>query len=46
MIQKARDFQKKKKIYFIDYSKAFVRITTNWGKFLKKWEYQMTLHAT
>ena len=32
--------------YFIDYAKAFVWITTNCGKFLKKWEYQMTLHAS
>ena len=23
--------------------KAFVPITTNWGKFLKRWEYQTTL---
>ena len=25
------------------YSKASVPITTNWGKFLKRWEYQTTL---
>jgi len=47
MIEKAREFQKN--IYFcfidfcfIDYAKAFVWITTNRGKFLKRWEYQTT----
>ena len=40
-IKKAREFQKN--IYFcsIDYTKPLtVWITTNWGKFLKRWEYQ------
>ena len=39
IIKKAREFQKN--IYFcvIDYAKVFVWITTNYGKFLKKWEY-------
>ena len=34
----------RKKIYFsfIDYTKVFVWITTNCGKFFKKWEYQTT----
>jgi len=43
IIEKAREFQKKK-IYFcfIDYAKAFVWITTNSGKFLKRWVYQTT----
>ena len=27
---------------FIDYAKAFVWITTNSGKFFKRWEYQTT----
>ena len=41
IIEKARGFQKKikiKKIYFcfIDYMKAFVRITTNSGEFFKR----------
>ena len=27
---------------FIDYAKAFVWITTNYGKFLKRWKYEMT----
>ena len=31
---------------FIDYAKAFVWITTNCGKFLKRWEYQTTLPAS
>ena len=42
IIEKAREFQKN--IYcFIDYTKAFALITTNYGKFLKRWEYQTTL---
>ena len=45
LIEKAREFQKN--IYFclIDYVKAFVWITTNCGKFLKRWEYQTTFPA-
>ena len=41
-IEKTKDLQKS--IYFcsIDYAKAFVWITTNCGKFLKRWEYQAT----
>ena len=41
IIEKAREFQN---IYFcfIDYTKAFVWITTNGGKFFKRWEYQTT----
>ena len=41
IIKKAREFQKN--IYFciIDYTKAFVWITTNCGKF-KRWEYEIT----
>ena len=31
---------------FIDYSKAFVQITTNCGKFFKRWEYHTTLPAS
>jgi len=27
---------------FIDYAKAFVWITTNYGRFLKTWKYQTT----
>ena len=40
IIEKAREFQKN--ICFIDYAKAFVWITTNYGKFFKRWEYQNT----
>ena len=45
-IEKAREFQKKN-IYFcfIDYTKAFVWITTSCAKFLKKSKYQATLLA-
>ena len=40
--------KKKKKSYscFIDYTKAFVWITINCGKFFKRWEYQTTLPAS
>ena len=31
---------------FIDYAKAFVWITTNRGKFFKRWEYQTTSPAS
>ena len=37
IIKKAREFQKNIYLCFIDYAKAFVRITTNCGKFLKRW---------
>ena len=39
----ARKFQKNIYFCFIDYVEAFVWITTNCGKFLKRWEYQTTL---
>ena len=42
IIEKAREFQKKIYFSFIDYTKVFVWITTNCGKFFKKWEYQTT----
>ena len=42
IIKKAREFQKNIYFCFIDYTKAFVWITTNCGKFLKRWEYQTT----
>ena len=38
--QKKKEFQKN--ICFIDYTKAFVWITANCKKFLKRWEYQTT----
>ena len=41
IIEKVREFQKN--ICFIDYAKALtVWITTNCGKFFKRWEYQTT----
>ena len=40
---KKREFQKKIYFCFIDYAKPLtVWITTNCGKFLKRWEYQTT----
>ena len=42
--EKAREFQKNIYFCFIDYAKALTMwITTNCGKFLKRWEYQTTL---
>ena len=44
IIQKAREFQKNIYFFFIYYAKALtVWITTNCGKFLKRWDYQTTL---
>jgi len=46
-IEKASEFQRNIYFCFIDYAKAFdLWITTNCGKFLKKWEYQATLPAS
>ena len=43
IIEKARDIQKNIYFCFIDYAKTLtVWITTNCGKFLKRWEYQTT----
>ena len=36
--EKAREFQKNIYFYFIDYAKVFVWITTNYGKFFKRWK--------
>ena len=44
IIEKAREFQKNIYFCFIDYAKSLtVWITTNCGKFWKRWEYQTTL---
>ena len=43
IMEKAREFQKNIYFWFTDYVKAFVWITANCGKFLRKWEYQTTL---
>ena len=40
IIKKAREFQKNIYFCFIDYAKGFVWVTTNCGKFFKRWEYQ------
>ena len=42
-MEKAREFQKNIYFCFIDYAKAFDWITANYGKFLKRWEYQTSL---
>ena len=43
IMEKAREFQKNIYVCFIDYAKALdYVITTNSGKFLKRWEYQTT----
>ena len=46
IITKAREFQKNIYFCFIDYVKAFVWVTTNGGKFFKRWEYQTTWPAS
>ena len=42
VIEKARGLQKNVYFCFIDYVKTFVWITTNCGKFFKRWECQTT----
>ena len=42
LMKKARAFQKNIYFCFIDYIKTFMWITTNYGKFFKRWEYQTT----
>ena len=47
IIKKAREFQKNIYFWFTGYTKTFdCVITTNSGKFLKRWEYQTTWHAS
>ena len=47
IMEKAREFQKNIYFCFIDYAKSLtVWITTNCGKFLKKWGYQNTWPAS
>ena len=43
IIETVREFQRNIYFWFIDYAKAFLWITTNCGKFFKRWEYQTTL---
>ena len=42
IIKKAKEFQKNIYFCFIDYTLKFAWITSNYGKFLKRWEYQTT----
>ena len=45
--KRAREFQKNIYFCFINYTKELtVWITTNYGKLLKRWEYQTTLPAS
>ena len=44
--KKQENTRKKIYFYFIDYTKAFVWITINCGKFFKRWEYQTTWPAS
>ena len=47
IIEKAREFQKNIYFCFIDYAKAFDCVDhTSCGKFLKRWEYEITLPAS
>ena len=46
IMEKGRAFQKNIYFCFIDYTKAFVWITINCGKFGKRWEYQTTWPAS
>ena len=46
IMEKGREFQKNMYFCFIDYTKAFVWITINCGKFFKGWEYQAILPAS
>ena len=47
IIEKAREFQKNIYFWFTDYAKAFdIWITTNCGKFWRRWEYQTTWPAS
>ena len=47
MIKKTREFQENIYFCFIDYTKPLtVWITTNCGKFFKRWEHQTILSAS
>ena len=46
IIEKAREFQKTIYFCFIVYAKFSAWITTNCGRFLKRWEYQTILPAS
>ena len=44
--RKSKKLSEKHYFCFIEYTKAFVWITTNYEKFFKRWEYQTTLPAS
>ena len=46
IIKRSKGFQKNIFICFIDYAKICMWITTNCGKFFKRWEYQTTSPAS
>ena len=47
IIEKVRELQKNIYFCFVDYAKSLTMwITTNCGKFVKRWEYQTTLPAS
>ena len=46
IIEKTGEYQKNIYFFFIDYTKAFVWITANCGKFFNRWEYQTALPAS
>ena len=46
IIEKEREFQKNIYFCFIDYANVFVWLTTNCGKFLKRWQPQTTWPAS
>ena len=46
IMEKAREFQKNIHFWFIDYTKVFVWITINCGKFFKRLKYQTAWPAS
>ena len=46
IIEKAKEFQENMYFCFIDYTKAFDCVDHNYGKLLKRWEYQTTLPSS
>ena len=45
IIKKARELRENIYFCFIEYAKTFVWVTTNCGKFFKRWEYKTTRYA-
>ena len=46
IMEKVMEFPQNIYLCLIDYTEAFVWITTNCGKFLRRWDYQTTLHVS